>query len=186
MGRETRLRQLTKNQRVAGITTKEFMHPMTQVANPSTLDKTPTQLKEEIKAKKFANIVPQNGYNENIVNKVKYDLDYALSLFQAFSIDPEDVNAVTLLEAAIDAYINPLTVPSDDYELEIDMLSTTIKSLQSNGATQEDILSAYTRASSLIGIVSLELLAKQLGISFDGSTTDIDLSQSIFDSIAGL
>lgn len=186
MGRTTILRQSVKTMRVNEVSITEILHPFTKDADPASLILTEDVIITQIIAGDLSEL-KYNGSAESTTNtKVQADLDNAETIYTAFSIDSKQENPTVALLAAIDAYGVNITINRDDYELQTDIANDTIKVLKLNGASKEEIDASYIRVSIITGIITLELLATSLEITFDEETTDAALATLIKEAIVNL
>lgn len=183
MGLETQIRQSAKAEKVAGATVVEIIHPLTKVADPSSLLPTDEEIQTAIAANDYSYLNCANGINSSIITQVQYDLAYALTVYEAFEVDPNQENAQTILGTAIDAYGSSLTIDKDDYEIDEDLNNASVKALKLGAVSAANINASFNRNSAIRGIVTLESLATLLGISFDGGTNDSDLATAIKSAI---
>lgn len=171
MGQTTVLRQLVKVQKTNGVSITEILHPLTNNADPESLRLSQQDIIDLVTLGDLTEI-QDNGVGSTVGSKIDFDLDNASKVYSAFSVDSTQENPTVALLAAIDAYGSDLTISRDDFELESDIAKDSIKVLKLNEATDVEINTAYTRASTLVGIVTLELLALELQVTFNDTTTD--------------
>lgn len=175
MGRETRLRAKTKKEYDTGVSMYKILHPNTESTDPSSLIPSTELLTQQILSNNYSNVNSNIGYTSDIINKVKFDLAYAIRVYTVFGIDPNSDTSVAELESELKTY--QITEGSKDInELENEILNNTIQALKNTNATAQQIKESFVRSSVITGVITLELLAIHLDIIITLGILDLALA----------
>ena len=186
MANTTIIRRSVKNQKDNGASVEELLHPYTKVADPNTLMPTQEELKTIFITGNRQDLVTSGGVSKNLISQIQGDIKNGESICDAFGIVYGIPTMVSDLNVAINDYGIDLTINRDDYELESDLADDTIKVIVASNVNATQIKDSYIRASSIVGIITLEVLALALKVTFTSETTDIDLATSVRSAIDSL